>query len=893
MNVRQESRMSGCRKRFGVRAMGCWVMVLGLGVVGASLCARECVAAPAAAPATTAPTNLVLSNSSFWRCYFVLRRPVARVGEELKTYDLFTKAGSSVPPANWSAADFDDQNWTRLTGCDKQNRSRGGPFFPSGCWWYNKYFDGAGFCRLEGTDPSLAVMCLRGKFTVADPAKAGDQNLKLSLAYRGGVVVYLNGQEIARATIPQAEKANGIEAMAEDYPKEAFVTEDGKVLDFHDTEKLSKQLEVRIRKLNDVVVPAKLLRKGVNVLAIEAHRAAYQSSIRNSRGYDALGGFDWCTVGLPHIALTGAGTEISPNLSRPAGVQVWNQDPQVRAQGWDYGDPCEQIKPIKLVAAKNGSFSGEVVVGSSAALRGIKAVASDLTGAGTIAASNIQIRYGLTDQDGFAFEMLSPDAPSEVAVDKAGGGAVMPVWVTVKVPADAKAGDYKGAVTINVDGAAPVAVPVELHVANWALPDPKAFISHLGLTESPESVAMKYKVALWSPEHWALLDKMFELMGEAGAKDLFITAIRRTHHGNEHAMIRFIRQPDGTLKPDFSIAEKYLDLAIKHLGKVPVVCVYCWEMYTGGSYMGNGKASEGKGMLYTILDPATGKLEEAESPRWGTPQVREFWKPVFAGMQEILKKRGLEGSLMVGVSQDCIPSKAVVDDLKAVAPDARWLGQSHGKTCGFYGCQMGYYAYVWGAGDVPDPADKRLNGWKNPFLMLTFPREGSHIRLRTWSPLANYRAELEGASVGGLRGIGRVGADFWNVLDTPNKTYEHHLNLIAHYPESDWGQLYLGNSTPYVLAAGPHGPLATARFEMIREGAQDLEPRVFLEKALLDTALRARLGEDLAKRCQDLLDERVRAIRAGLISAQLVVDYQERLARLYDLAAEVTAKLGK
>jgi hypothetical protein len=111
--------------------------------------------------------------------------------------------------------------------------------------------------------------------------------------------------------------------------------------------------------------------------------------------------------------------------------------------------------------------------------------------------------------------------------------------------------------------------------------------------------------------------------------------------------------------------------------------------------------------------------------------------------------------------------------------------------------------------------------------------------------------------------------------------------------ESDWGQLYLGNSTPYVLAAGPHGPLATARFEMLREGAQDLEPRVFLEKALLDTAVRARLGEDLAKRCQGLLDERVRAIRAGLTCPQLVVENQERLGRLYELAAEVAAKVGK
>jgi len=34
-------------------------------------------------------------------------------------------------------------------------------------------------------------------------------------------------------------------------------------------------------------------------------------------------------------------------------------------------------------------------------------------------------------------------------------------------------------------------------------------------------------------------------------------------------------------------------------------------------------------MYFTVLDPKTGKLEEAVGPVWGKPEVREFWKPVF------------------------------------------------------------------------------------------------------------------------------------------------------------------------------------------------------------------------------------------------------------------------
>jgi hypothetical protein len=551
---------------------------------------------------------------------------------------------------------------------------------------------------------------------------------------------------------------------------------------------------------------------------------------------------------------------------------------------------------VRLVAARGGSFSGEVVVGSTAPLRGLTAVASELVGPGTLPASATQVRYALPDREAdLPFEILSPAAPPEMAVDKA-GAAVMPVWLTVRVPGNARPGDYKGNLVITADGAGPVEVLLDLHVVDWTMPDPKDFASHVGLTQSPESVALRYKVPLWSPEHWRLLEQSFAWLGQAGADDVFITAIRRTHFGNEHAMVRWARRPDGSLEPDFSIAEKYLDLAVKHLGKVPVVCLYCWEPFAGSLY-GSTVSKESRGMPYTVVDPATGKLEEAEGPKWGTPEARAFWKPALDGLREILKKRGLDGSLMVGVAGDSVPKKDAVEDLKAIAPEAKWVVQSHGRTDNLFGQPVGYLADVWNSPIAPDPAEKRLYGWKAPWLRATFPREGSStvMALRTPSPLAQYRVALEGMSAAGLRGFGRVGADFWDVLqpqDPLRNTYSHGSNILGRYPESNWAQLYLGNTTPYVLAPGPQGALATVRFEMIREGAQDLEARIYLEKALLDPALRAKLGDDLARRCQELLDVRVRAVLTGRTSWLLFGGSRERLDRLYTLAGEAAGKLG-
>ncbi len=864
-----------------------------------------------APPASAASQGgAVLSNASNWRCYVVNRKPVLRAEGKIITLGLHAYFGvwqptegskglaptidTAAPPADWTSPDFDDSAWTRARG----------PFFPTQrAHAYCPEVDDAGYMNYEGTYPSLAAICLRGKFLVTDPRLlAADGRLKLSLAYRGGVVVYLNGREIARANVPQPEKDKGIEALAEDYPREVFVKEDGKVISwgFGDPTKYHAQLQKRIRRISDVTVPGSLLRKGVNVLAVEAHRAPYDEAIHGTGGYGGKGYvINWVTVGVMSVELTGGGPGVTPNVSRPAGLQVWNQEAEQRVKATDYGDPCEPLRPIRLAGARNGAFSGQVVVGSPSGLRGLKAVASDLTGPGTIPASAVEVRYALPDKDtGLPYEVLSPSAPTEVAAEK--GGAVMPVWLTVKVPADAPGapgGEYEGKLTISAEGERPVEVPVQLRVAAWTMPDSRDFVSHVGLTQSPESVAMRYDVSLWSEEHWKLLERSFELLGQAGADDVFITALRRTHFGNMHSMVRWVRQSDGSLRPDLGIAEKYLDLAVRHLGKVPVVCLYCWEPYTGSHY--GGKVSQGStGMPFTIVDGDTGKLEEAEGPKWGTPEVREFWKPVFEELRGILKKRGLEGSLMVGVAGDSRPNKDALEDLQAVAPEAKWVVQSHMRADNLSGRPVGYLADVWNSPVPPDPADKRLYGWNSPVLRTTFPRAGSNTvnPLRNYSPPIQYRVALEGMSAAGLRGFGRVGADFWEVLDPKapfRNGYSGSLNILGRFRESNWAQLYLGNSTPYVLAPGPQGALPTVRFEMIRQGAQDMEARAFLEKVLLEDSLRIKLDEDLAVRCRELLDDRVRAILVGRTSWLLFSGGQERLEQLYALAGEVAEKLGK
>jgi hypothetical protein len=100
------------------------------------------------------------------------------------------------------------------------------------------------------------------------------------------------------------------------------------------------------------------------------------------------------------------------------------------------------------------------------------------------------------------------------------------------------------------------------------------------------------------------------------------------------------------------------------------------------------------------------------------------------------------------------------------------------------------------------------------------------------------------------------------------------------------------NCTVALLAPGKDGPLSTVRAENIRAAVQEIEARVFIERALLDKDLRARLGDDLCNRCRQAIDNRIRAAYYGG-TFFVGSGYRERAELLYDLAHRVAVKTGK
>jgi hypothetical protein len=490
------------------------------------------------------------------------------------------------------------------------------------------------------------------------------------------------------------------------------------------------------------------------------------------------------------------------------------------------------------------------------------------------------------------FDSLEDEPLTEYPVIKDHGGSVAPLWIRVDVPGDAKAGEYRGAITVEADGAEPQQVPLVVDVKDWTLPPKRDYHTMMDYIQSPESLAMAYKVPLWSDEHFKLLDRTFSLLADIGCKTVFITAIRRTHFGNEHAMLRWSFDEELNLTPDFTIVEKYLDVARKHMGDIPAVIFCCWEPAESAGHADlSGKRIADKKILITAVDPETGEVSPQTGPSWGTREAKAFWAKANKGMLAVLKERGLEKSLLYGLIGDARPSKQAMDDITTGVKNAEWAVHSHFRCEKWQGYKVRLGSALWGIRvHRPDPSQALGFGWADDWWLTVCARAlsqgSSPLMCRTIAEMwmGGWEPQSPRLFLGGVSGVSRVGADFWRVAGG--------RTLAGRYPESCWGQLNLNNFMTAVLSKGRKGAIPTVRSEQFRENIQELEARIFLEKVWLDPASDRVVGAETVRRIRSLLDERIRLYLNPSGTWFISSGWAERNGELFELAGEVANKYG-
>ncbi len=857
----------------------------------------------------------VLDSFSNWRIFSVLKVPDIQDGNNIapaKFKNRWLDADSQPVPADWNKPELDDYGWLR------------GPitFVPDSAMVERIY--------------------LRGKFTVTNPFITG--NLTLAAEYQGGIIVYLNGEEVGRANVAKGIKDDSkSKVLAEKYPPEAFLTESGAYLSI--TGKLTAEDKKR-RELwgrsTEIKLPSKSLKKGVNVLSIEVIRSAYDKAPKKltegKQDNTFPQEFCWSTCLIKKLLLSTTNVSgLVPDLGRPQGLQVWNADIMQGDYDVDFGSQSESLKPVSIIGPRNGIFSGKVNAGSTNPIRGLSARAGDLKGPSVIPVSAIRIRYGVpwgreSWWPAFPFKAnsallasLSEKPLKEYPVGKVNGnspaGAVAPIWVTIKIPKDAQPGLYTGALTVQSSIGKDIQVPLELKVLPWVMPDQQDYRTWVDLTESPDTLAVEYNLPLWSEKHFKMIGDSFELISGTGSRIVYISALAHTNLGNEESMIRWIKKPNNKYDWDFSIMEKYLDAAQKNMGNPKAVVLQVWEIYmrtTAENYRFKDFAMLGTPEV-TFFDPATKKTEFGKLPPYSGPGSKAAWKELIEQVQARLKKRGLENALMLGMFCDAIPQKEDVEFFLEIAPKLSWFQQGHQLFTKIQNVgAVGYNASVWGGYRFADggvqsnqtgaAVCESLYGWNNPRLDVVFER---NTALDEYFPSRWYFFPETGIT-SELRGIGRIGADYWKAVK--DKTGRRADWVHSRYREGSWAGTSIGLvlCNP-VLAPGLEGPEATNRLIALTEGVEACEARIFIEKALMKD--KARLGPDLSARCQAVLDERLfdmwRSLSNLGISGKwgalmwrwglgysghkyfLGSEWQKKSEKLFAIAGEVEQKIGK
>ena len=801
---------------------------------------------------------------------------------------------ADLPHEGWMKPEFDTARWPR---------ARGGVYVGL---WYGR--NGMYQC---GNPAEWDLVCLRGSFEVTDPKAVGD--LKLDLSYFGAAAVYLNGAEITRAHLPRGEIKPATPATH--YADPAYLRPDNKLYGLREERKHPDRVRTRTRALS-VKIPSKALRRGINVLAVEIHAAPVRDLIFTA----PMGTVNWRgkPTPWPHAGVVAAklsapsGQGLATRPGPAAGVRMSNAQPIESVEVWDGALAARKTYPIRMVGARGGTFSGKVVLSSAGSIKGLKATVTDLKqekGKGAIPAAEIKVRCAVQAGAGRSswnshqrFEQLLADIPEEIKPVKISirgrkvqpePAAVVPVWVTVRVPDEAEIGEYKGTLSLEAGGAK-FEVPVELKVHGWQLPTPENFVMRHNIYQSPESVARYYNVELWSDKHFELIGKSFEVLSQIGSKILVLNLVCHAPSlGNRQSMVRWIKQPDGSFKHDFSIVEKYMDLYEKACGKPAIVQVNCW-----GHYKAKDKGKI-KPLKVTVYDPATKEVSSVPQPPYATPESEKFWRPVFDGLKQRLVKKGwYEVTAVCHLSYCWAPAAELVDMYKKLWPDGKWMNCSHSNPRAWKGSKgampVPYSEWVWGCGGLYNPDAKgRTKRFPRPWKLgrkrieVGIPRFGVGfiMVLRDYSPLSAYRFVAEGAMQGNVRGLGRVGGDFWPVDlgDKRGKRKPMCTSAAAVGPV---------NNSMALLSPGPDGAIFNERIEMFREGVQAAEAIAYLQKAIEA----GKAGGELAARIETLLDERARYLlrtRQGQIGNWFSLEcsrWQERDDALYALCAEVAAK---
>ncbi|MBN3583038.1 DUF4091 domain-containing protein [Algoriphagus aestuarii] len=199
-----------------------------------------------------------------------------------------------------------------------------------------------------------------------------------------------------------------------------------------------------------------------------------------------------------------------------------------------------------------------------------------------------------------------------------------------------------------------------IKVIDRKLPDFSSLDYRIDFWQFPQSISSYYEIRPYSQEHWDDLGSMFEQLKAINQSvvttsifyDLYNTALKP----KEQMMIQIIKNPDGSFSYDYSLFEKFVELAeekgIKN--QIAVHNLFPWNL------------------TYFYFDELSGEVKSFKSAP-GTEVYRDFWKPFLVDFASFLKtKNWLDKTVFWVDERDFSTTELLIDFVKEVVPEFKF-----------------------------------------------------------------------------------------------------------------------------------------------------------------------------------------------------------------------------
>ncbi len=326
-------------------------------------------------------------------------------------------------------------------------------------------------------------------------------------------------------------------------------------------------------------------------------------------------------------------------------------------------------KSDTLVAWKGEKVHTQILFRANAEVKALKVHTADLKSekGGRISQKNIQTGFQsfvITDEFGNGCGHRKPaDFDSSWVADpinfklkklNVAQNDNQPLWMSVTVPQNTKAGIYK--TVISIDGNTEHTLSLVLRVVDRVLPEPSQWTFNLDFWQHPAAIARVHGVELWSKKHFKLMRPYYEMLARAGQKNITAAIVHEPWGHQTYddfpSLIQWVKKADGSWKYDYSLFDKYvsfvmdcgIDQRINCYSMVP------WKI------------------AFRYYDEKEAAYREFTS-KIGSPEYNEFWGNMLADFTAHLKQKGWFGKAVIAMDER--PMKAmqsVIALLKTIDP---------------------------------------------------------------------------------------------------------------------------------------------------------------------------------------------------------------------------------